>query len=86
MSRKTIRLGDLTRGRVFYLDGRKFKVCANLGTAGVSVEWRLPEVKEIRGKRIPFRRRFEAVWAANVAVEIEVRQQQEKQCLTSNQT
>lgn len=68
---RTIRLGDLQKGRTFWYNQRKFKVTANLGVAGVAV---LPQAtKKVRiGERtfVAKVKTASEVWTASAPVEV----------------
>lgn len=73
MPRKTVELGSLWRGRVFYLGSRKFKVADNLGVAGVAVQSLAQHERQIGDRKFKVTSNTEQVWSAGSEVEIEVR-------------
>ena len=73
--RKKVYLGDLQRGRVFYVSGQKYKVVKNLGEAGVSVKSQAQKVVKIGGRSFKTDAGNPQVWSAGSEVEVNAKQE-----------
>jgi hypothetical protein len=71
--RKTVRLGDLPKGRGFWYAGRRYKVVRNLGAAGVSVRNMAEREVTVGDRTFTVREARTEVWAAGSPVEVEAR-------------
>ena len=76
--KKIVWLGTLSKGRVFYYNGRRYKVSANLGSAGVSIRSMTKKIVEIAGKTIKKSDNKTEVWSAGCDVEINTQETKEE--------